>query len=57
MRAKYTRSDLDELAEEEKQAWLEVIEEQKEAEAKGAAELNSTAPEGKRAYSSKRRGL
>lgn len=58
IRDKYTRSDLDGLAEEEKQAWLEVIEEQKEAEVKGAAEgmevssegaatPHPTAPEGK----------
>lgn len=38
LRSKYTRSDLDNLAEEEKQAWLEVVEERKEAD-EAAAEL------------------
>lgn len=33
LRSKYTRSDLEELADEEKQAWLEVVEERKEADA------------------------
>lgn len=59
LRDKYTRSDLDGLAEEEKQAWLEVIEGHREAAVKeaaevglqassqGAAALDSTAPEGK----------
>ncbi|CAM9643935.1 unnamed protein product [Pylaiella littoralis] len=59
LRDKYTRSDLDGLAEEEKQAWLEVIEGHREAAVKEAAEvglqassqgtaaLDSTAPEGK----------
>eukprot|EP00752_Nemacystus_decipiens_P017806 g15964.t1 len=38
MRSKYTRSDLDNLAEEDKQAWLEVVEEHKEG-ADAAADL------------------
>lgn len=36
LKSKYTRSDLDGLAEEEKQAWLEVVEDGKEAEAEEA---------------------
>lgn len=49
LKDKYTRSDLDELAEEEKRAWLEVLdgeygEELPPAEATTAQTLTSTTP-------------